>query len=124
MLTIFLGVYLAKLYEYERLPDYIDPTAPSEPVLIDGETGTLSPPSYPEAFFNLQPLPRDLILEPLINVHKQRLIAGVIKSFVAGQHIATNIPFEVDQRCYQKCFRLRSLDSEALHGIAKSFTDL
>ena len=83
----------------------------------------LSPPSYPEVFFNLQPLPRDLILEPLINVHKQRLIAGVIKRFVAGQHLATNIPFKVDEKCFQKCFRLRSLNSEALHSIAKSFHD-
>ncbi|KAF8576992.1 ras GEF [Ramaria rubella] len=116
----FLGVYLAQLYEYEKLPDFIDPTTPAEPVLIDGETGALGPPSHPEVFFNLQPLPRDLTLEPLINVHKQRLIAGVIKSLVAGQHLATNIPFEVDLKCYQKCFRLRSLDTEALHVLAKS----
>jgi GDP/GTP exchange factor required for growth at low temperature len=118
-----VGVYLAQLYEHERLPDFVDPTAPAEPVLIDGDTGTLSPPSHAEVFLNLQALPRDLALEPLINVHKQRLIASVIKSFVAGQHLATKIHFEVDQKSYQKCFRLRSLEPDALHSIAKGFSD-
>jgi len=118
LLTLFLGAYLAQLYEYEKLPDFIDPTAPAEPVLIDNDTGTLSAPAHPEVFFNLQALPEELPLEPLINVHKQRLIAGVIKSLVGGQHLATTIPFEVDQKCYQRCFRLRSLTPEALHSIA------
>ena len=117
------GVYLAQLYEHERLPDFIDPTAPAEPVLIDGENGTLSPPSHPEYFLNLQPLPRDLTLEPLINVHKQRLIAGVIKSFVAGQHLATKINFEVDQKSYQRCLRLRCLEADVLHSIVKPFSE-
>jgi hypothetical protein len=117
-----LGAYLAQLYEYEKLPDYIDPTAPSEPVLINHETGTLSAPSQREVFFDLQPLPEDLSLEPLINVHKQRLIAGVIKLFVGGQHLATSIPFGVDQKGYQKCFRLRSLNPEALQGISAVFS--
>ncbi|KAF8512938.1 hypothetical protein BU17DRAFT_53758 [Hysterangium stoloniferum] len=116
----FLGAYLAQLYNFERLPDFVDPTAPTAPVLIDNETGMLSPPSQPDVFFNLQPLPADITLEPLINVHKQRLIAGVIKSFVGGQHLATNISFKVDHKCYQKCYRLRSLSSEALQNLVTS----
>ncbi|KIJ26531.1 hypothetical protein M422DRAFT_272412 [Sphaerobolus stellatus SS14] len=48
------GAYLAQLYEYERLPDFVDPTAPAEPILIDNETGMLSAPAHPEVFFNLQ----------------------------------------------------------------------
>lgn len=116
-------MYLAQLYDHEKLPDFVDPSAPSEPVLIDPESGNLSSPSQPDVFSSLQALPGDLDLEPLINVHKQRLIAGVIKSFVAGQHLATNIRFDVDQKSWQKCFRLRSLESDELHTIAKTLLD-
>ncbi|GJJ09299.1 hypothetical protein Clacol_003521 [Clathrus columnatus] len=113
----FLGAYLAQLYAYEKLPDFIDPTAPTEPVLIDIATGTLSAPSHSEVFFNLQPLPEGITLEPLINVHKQRLIARVIKTFVGAQHLAASVPFDVDERCYQKCFRIRSLETDVLQSI-------
>lgn len=113
----FLGAYLAQLYAYEKLPDFIDPTAPTEPVLIDISTGTLSPPSHSEVFFNLQPLPEDIALEPLINVHKQRMIAGVIKAFVGAQHLAACVPFGVDVKSYQRCFRIRSLETEVLQSL-------
>lgn len=113
----FLGAYLAQLYAFEKLPDFIDPTAPTEAVLIDITTGSLSPPSHPEVFFNLQPLPENITLEPLINVHKQRLIAGVIKAFVGAQHLAACVPFRVDERCYQKCLRIRSLETDVLQSL-------
>ncbi|KIJ26871.1 hypothetical protein M422DRAFT_272021 [Sphaerobolus stellatus SS14] len=117
-----ISAYLAQLYEYERLPDFIDPTAPAEPVLINNETGMLSAPTHPEVFFNLQVLPEEIALERLINVHKQRLIAAVIKSFVGGQDLATNMPFEVDQKWDRDYFRMRSLTPEALHSIASKFS--
>jgi Gdp/GTP exchange factor required for growth at low temperatures len=55
-----------------------------------------------------------MTLEPLINVHKQRLIAGVIKSLVAGQHLASHVQYPVDKRLFQKCLRIRSLDHDTL----------
>ncbi|KIJ32620.1 hypothetical protein M422DRAFT_265505 [Sphaerobolus stellatus SS14] len=82
----------------------------------------LSAPAHPEVFFNLQVLPEEIALERLINVHKQRLIAAVIKSFVGGQDLATNKPFEVDQKWYRDCFRMRSLTPEALHSVASKFS--
>jgi GDP/GTP exchange factor required for growth at low temperature len=53
-------------------------------------------------------------LEPLINVHKQRLIAGVIKGLVAGQHLASRVQYPIDKKLFQKCLRLRGLCGETL----------
>ena len=96
------GIYLSELYRYSSLPDLIDPTAPHEPVKIDPETNTFEPPAHPEVFSNLAPLPPTVQLEPLINVHKQRLVAGVVKSLVTGQHLAAKVQYAVDKKLFQK----------------------
>ncbi|KAJ7454913.1 hypothetical protein B0H11DRAFT_1875011 [Mycena galericulata] len=111
----FIGVYLSQLYRHNKLPDLIDPTAPTVAVGIDPITSNFDAPSHPEVFSALAPLPASMHLEPLINVHKQRLIAGVIKSMVAGQHLASHFHFPAEKRLYQKCLRIRGLDSETLH---------
>ena len=110
----FAGVYLAQLHHYSSLPDLIDPTAPHEPVGIDPETNTFESPAHPEVFATLAPLPASMQLEPLINVHKQRLIAGVVKSLVAGQHLAAKVQFPLDKKIFQKCLKLRGLDADTL----------
>lgn len=53
-------------------------------------------------------------LEPLINVQRQRLIAGVIKSLVAGQHLASRVQFQIDKKLFNKCLRIRGLDESTL----------
>jgi len=111
----FIGVYLSQLYRHNKLPDLIDPTAPTVAVGIDPITSNFDAPSHPEVFSALAPLPASMHLEPLINVHKQRLIAGVIKSMVAGQHLASRVHFQAEKRLYQKCLRIRGLDTETLH---------
>ncbi|KAJ7161005.1 hypothetical protein C8R46DRAFT_1164641 [Mycena filopes] len=110
----FIGVYLSQLFRHNQLPDLIDPTAPTETVGIDPVTSNFDAPSHPEVFSALAPLPPSMHLEPLINVHKQRLIAGVIKSMVAGQHLASRFHFPPEKRLYQKCLRLRALDADSL----------
>ena len=110
----FAGVYLAQLHHYSSLPDLIDPTAPHEPVGIDPETNTFESPAHPEVFATLAPLPASMQLEPLINVHKQRLIAGVVKSLVSGQHIAAKVQYPVEKKLFQKCLKLRGLNAETL----------
>ncbi|KAJ7699366.1 hypothetical protein B0H17DRAFT_926723 [Mycena rosella] len=111
----FIGVYLSQLRRHNKLPDLIDPTAPTEAVGIDPLTSNFDAPSHPEVFSALAPLPPSMHLEPLINVHKQRMIAGVVKSMVAGQHLASRVHFPTEKRLYQKCLRLRGLDAETLH---------
>ncbi|KAF4568291.1 hypothetical protein EYR36_010301 [Pleurotus pulmonarius] len=110
----FIGVYLAQLRRYSKLPDLIDPTAPNEAVGIDLVTGNFETPAHPEVFSSLAPLPPSMHLEPLINVHKQRKIAKVIKSLVAGQHLASRVQFQVDKKLLQRCLKLIALDENTL----------
>ncbi|RDX47589.1 ras GEF [Lentinus brumalis] len=110
----FFGVYLAQLHHYSSLPDLVDPTAPHEPVGIDPVTNTFESPAHPEVFSTLAPLPPSMQLEPLINVHKQRLISGVVKSLVAGQHLAAKVQYPLDKKIFQKCLKLRGLDADTL----------
>ncbi|KDQ23918.1 hypothetical protein PLEOSDRAFT_1086297 [Pleurotus ostreatus PC15] len=97
-----------------KLPDLIDPTAPNEAVGIDLVTGNFETPAHPEVFSSLAPLPPSMHLEPLINVHKQRKIAKVIKSLVAGQHLASRVQFQVDKKLLQRCLKLIALDENTL----------
>lgn len=110
----FIGVYLSQLYRYSRLPDLIDPTSPHDPVGIDSQTVNFESPAHPEVFDSLTPLPPSMQLEPLINVHKQRLIAGVIKDLVSGQHLASRVQYPVDKKLFGKCLRVRGLDGETM----------
>ena len=108
------GIYLAQLHRLKRLPDLIDPTSPNETVGMNASSGDFDPPAHPEVFEALAPLPPTMRLEPLVNVHKQRKIAAVIKSLVASQHVASRVNFEVDKKLFQRCLRLRALDPETL----------
>ncbi|KAH9055883.1 hypothetical protein EDB83DRAFT_2391697 [Lactarius deliciosus] len=111
----FLGIYLAPLQRVNRLPDLIDPTAPTELVSTDPESGNFSAPAHPEVFDALPELPLSMHLEPLINVHKQRLVARTVKALVAGQHLASRVQHPIDRRLFQRCLRLRGLDDATLH---------
>ncbi|KZT21332.1 ras GEF [Neolentinus lepideus HHB14362 ss-1] len=121
----FLGLYLAQMQRYHKLPDLIDPTAPNEAIGIDAITGNLEAPAHPEVFSSLAPLPPSMQLEPLINVQKQRLIAGVIKSLVAGQHLASRVqfPLPLDKKIFQRCVKLRALDTETLQRAYAMYSD-
>ncbi|KIK95189.1 hypothetical protein PAXRUDRAFT_827250 [Paxillus rubicundulus Ve08.2h10] len=119
----FVGVYLSQLYRYSKLPDLIDPTAPREPVSMDPQTVSFDSPSHPDVFESLTPLPPSMQLEPLINVHKQRLIAGAIKDLVAGQHLASRVHFLIDKKLFQKCLRIRGLDLGTLHQVYLMYSE-
>jgi len=110
----FLGIYLSQLYRHGQLPDLIDPTCPNKPVGIDPITNAFEAPAHPEVFLTLAPLPPSMQLEPLINVHKQRLIAGVIKCLVTGQHLASKMQYSIDKKLFQKCLKLKALDEDTL----------
>ncbi|KAG1750327.1 uncharacterized protein EDB91DRAFT_1216985 [Suillus paluster] len=119
----FIGVYLSQLYRYSRLPDLIDPTSPHDPVGIDSQTVNFESPAHPEVFDSLTPLPPSMQLEPLINVHKQRLIAGVIKDLVGGQHLASRVQYPIDKKLFGKCLRVRGLDGEQMQMAYARFAD-
>ncbi|KAH7317517.1 hypothetical protein B0J17DRAFT_686723 [Rhizoctonia solani] len=106
----FLGIYLSELSEYAKLPDFIDPTRPEEPVHLDPVINEFGALSDPEVFNTLPELPDYMSLRPLINIHKQRQIAGVIQALVKGQHMASACRFTVEQKVYSKCLRLKCVD--------------
>lgn len=62
-------------------------------------------------------------IEPLINIQKQRKIAGVIKSLVAGQHLANKVEVNVDKRLLSRCLKLNALSSDALQRIFAVYSD-
>lgn len=117
------GVYLSQLYKFNQLPDLIDPSAPTESVDIDSSTGNYLAPSHSEVFSTLRPLPPSMQLEPLVNVHKQRKIASVIKSLVAGQHLASKVGVENDKKLLSKCLKLRALDHDSLQRLSALYSD-
>lgn len=102
------------------MPDLIDPSAPHESVEIDPETGNFKACAHPEVFSDLRPLPSSMQIEPLINVQKQRQIAGVVKNLVAGQHLANKLEVEVDKRLLARCLKLSALEPDALQRLLSS----
>lgn len=101
----------------------IDPTAPNSLISVHPVTAIFDPPSHPEVFSALAPLPSSMHLEPLINVHKQRRIADVIKALVAGQHLASRVQFTIDKKLFQKCLRLRGLEALYLQRALAMYPD-
>ncbi|KXN85240.1 Guanine nucleotide exchange factor LTE1 [Leucoagaricus sp. SymC.cos] len=119
----FIGAYLSQLHCLGKLPDLIDPTAPHQSVGVNPSTNTFDPLYQPDVFSSLAPLPDSMNLEPLINVHKQRRIAEVIKSLVAGQHLASRVQFEVDKKIFNRCLRLRALDGATLQRVLNAYSE-
>ncbi|CAE6401337.1 unnamed protein product [Rhizoctonia solani] len=107
----FLGIYLSELSDYAKLPDFIDPTRPEEPVQLDPITGEFGALADPEVFNALPELPDYMSIRPLINVHKQRQIAGVVQALVKGQHMASACRFTAEPKVYSKCLRLKCVDA-------------
>ncbi|KAG6909166.1 hypothetical protein DXG01_001793 [Tephrocybe rancida] len=102
---------------------FIDPTAPDEAVGVNPLTSNFDAPAHPEVFSALTPLPPSMHLEPLINVHKQRRIAGVIKALVAGQHCASRVQFDVDKKLFQKCLKVRAVNADTLQSILSVYPE-
>ena len=120
----FQGIYLTQLHRLNKLPAVIDPTAPHKLSALDTVNSVFQSPLHPEVFSSLAPLPPSMSLEVLINVHKQRRIANVIKSLVAGQHLASRVYFNVDnKKLFQRCLRLRGLDDAYLHRALAMYPD-
>jgi GDP/GTP exchange factor required for growth at low temperature len=111
----FIGMYLSQLFKHNQLPQYIDPSSPNDPV---NPEATLEDLCRPEVFADLKAIPPFMTVRPLLNVHKERLLATVIKSLVAGQHLASMVNHQVDQKLYWKCMRLKCLDPKALEQLS------
>ncbi|SNX86359.1 uncharacterized protein MEPE_05068 [Melanopsichium pennsylvanicum] len=114
----FFGLFVSDLMQYDAMPTFLDPTAPTMPastfIAHDGKTRLH--PANPNAFNNLEPLPPAVQLEPLINVLKFRSIADVIRHIGSFQNTAKRYGamFEADKGAYVRCLKLRCLPGELL----------
>ena len=119
----FIGMYLAQLARHAQLPDLIDPTSPTQAVGIDRRTNECLAPAHPEVFAALQPLPPSMQLEPLVNVHKQRLVAGAVRELTAGQNLAARLNVPIDRKLFGRAVKLRALDDETLTRVCKAYLE-
>ena len=118
----FFGLYVSDLMQYDAMPTFLDPTSPTTAAtatsMQDGKVRLH--PSDPTAFSELAPLPPGVQLEPLINVHKFRSIAEVIRQISAFQNAAKNYSamFEAEKGAYVRCLKLRCLPGELLARLS------
>jgi len=95
-----LHIYFNSMYDLLLLPNYIDPSALYERI------GPNDPLHRPELFDGLPKLPAGVQLKPLINVQKQRFIAGLIKSFAEGQLLTRHYNYRRHSQLYMRIWQL------------------
>lgn len=96
-----------------ELPTFLDPTSPKSAASLDS-TGSLTSVADPSAFSNLPPLPHRTPLLPLVNVHKFRMMAGIIQRLVSCQEVAEGYTYRAEADVYFKCLKLRALEPTLL----------
>ena len=103
------GLILRDLAVSLELPTLLDPSSPRAPAVINPETGYLFGYSDPSTFAELPPLPADMALRPLVNVHKYRSIAATIQKVMTFKELADCYPYEPELATYRKCLMLTCL---------------
>ncbi|CAG8552004.1 7824_t:CDS:10 [Rhizophagus irregularis] len=98
----FLGLYLSDLVFNAAVPSFIDPTS--------------SQPSTPSS-----PLPSSsadattpLHHQPLINFHKHRTTATIVKRVLTFQTLSRGYNFSIDKEIYDKCYGLKGFEATKL----------
>lgn len=90
----FLGIYLSDLVFNAELPAYIEP--PRRAAACDS-----------------------LVLQqPLVNFHKHRITATVIKRILTFQNLARRYPFAPDPELYRQCLQVEPLDQERIRKLS------
>lgn len=97
-----LGLYLSDLVFNAAVPSFIDPTS--------------SQPSTPSS-----PLPSSsadattpLHHQPLINFHKHRTTATIVKRVLTFQTLSRGYNFSIDKEIYDKCYGLKGFEATKL----------
>ncbi|GAA5891516.1 hypothetical protein JCM8208_007309 [Rhodotorula glutinis] len=113
----FLGLFLRDLAFTTELPTYLDPSSPSSPALVS-PSGLLLSLASPSSFAHLPSLPSSTPLAPLVNVHKFRLLAGIVGRVVTFQRLAARYAHEPTRGAYWRCLKIRCLDV----GVARELS--
>lgn len=114
----FFGLFITDLAVNECLPSFVDPSAPNSAAEVDPTTRRLLRLQNPDAFAHLPPLPRDVSLEPLVNLFKFRNIAGTVKTVLAFQAKTANYDFHADAGVYVKCLKIRCLEGRHMTDLS------
>lgn len=72
-----IGLFLRDLSTTFELPTFLDPTAPNVHAIVNA-MGSLESIADPEAFNDLPPLREERELQPLVNVHKFRMMSSYV----------------------------------------------
>ncbi|GAA5931143.1 hypothetical protein JCM1841_002115 [Sporobolomyces salmonicolor] len=113
----FVGLFLRDLAINAELPTFLDPTSPNSPASVDA-SGSLTVVADPNAFVSLPPLPGDMPLRPLVNVHKFRKLATIVQRVRAFQQLADKYPYEPTPSVYFKCLKIRCLEQSVMHEVS------
>lgn len=114
------GLILRDLAVASELPTFLDPSAPQNVADADGVKHTLQAYIDPSVFVDLPPIPADVPLRPLINIHKFRSIANVIQKVMTFKELADCYHYEPDLAIYRKCLSIRCLPTHMItrHSLA------
>ncbi|BGP19865.1 Guanine nucleotide exchange factor lte1 [Rhodosporidiobolus nylandii] len=113
----FLGLFLRDLALNAELPSFLDPSSPSTPANIS-PSGMLTSLASPSAFASLPPLPPSVPLAPLVNVHKFRVLASVVRRVLTFKELADRYAFEPEPSVYFKCLKIRALSQSVMSELS------
>ncbi|KAI9300639.1 ras guanine nucleotide exchange factor domain-containing protein [Cunninghamella echinulata] len=101
----FLGLYLSDLVFNSEQPSYLEPSHDHHKIYqayTKQSTTTISP----------------VLVQPLVNFRKYRIIATIIKRILTFQGLATRYSFEQMEPLYTDCLHLDALDTETIRKIS------
>ncbi|GAA5911341.1 mitotic regulator LTE1 [Sporobolomyces salmoneus] len=113
----FVGLFLRDLALNSELPTFLDPTSTNTPASVDS-AGSLTSLAEPLAFESLSPLPDNVDLFPLVNLHKFRKLATIVQRVRTFQALSERYTFEPAQNVYFKCLKIRSLDQVVMQELS------
>ncbi|GAA5988692.1 hypothetical protein JCM5350_003852 [Sporobolomyces pararoseus] len=113
----FTGLFLRDLTLNAELPTFLDPTSTNSPASVDS-AGSLTSVADPHAFDALTPLPENIELFPLVNLHKFRKLAVIVQRIRTFQALSERYTFEPIQNVYFKCLKIRCLDQLVMQELS------
>ncbi|KAI8335963.1 ras guanine nucleotide exchange factor domain-containing protein [Chlamydoabsidia padenii] len=100
----FLGLYLSDLVFNSEQPSYLEPSHDHHKIYQ----------SYTKLSPNISPL----LLQPLVNFRKHRIIATIIKRFLTFRDLASRYSFEQMDPLYTECFHLDALETDTIRQLS------
>ncbi|GAA6014526.1 hypothetical protein JCM10207_001635 [Rhodosporidiobolus poonsookiae] len=113
----FFGLFLRDLALNSELPTFLDPSSPHDPASVTS-SGSLLCLADPSSLASLSPLPGNIPLAPLVNVHKFRVLASTVHRVIEFQHLAGQYAFEPEVKTFMRCLKIRALSQSVMHELS------